>query len=150
MLTDAMSIGRQSLYDTFGDKWQLYCASLQRYADAETQAHITALRSGPHAIDGIRAMLERVIADVRLMCLGVNSICEFGRSWPELAKIHNVAKRALRTVIVRRVREAQAEGDAAPDLDPSRLPRSCPQTLPASASPPVLARATSSCRLSVN
>ncbi len=27
MLTDAMKIGRQSLYDTFGDKWQLYCAS---------------------------------------------------------------------------------------------------------------------------
>ena len=24
MLVNAMGIGRQSLYDTFGDKWQLY------------------------------------------------------------------------------------------------------------------------------
>lgn len=121
MLVQAMGIGRQSLYDTFGDKWQLYCSSVQRYASAETQAHASALRSERRAIDGLHAMVERVVTDARQACLGVNSVCEFGRSRPELAGIHDAAERALRAVIVRRVREAQAEGDVASDLDPEQV-----------------------------
>jgi TetR/AcrR family transcriptional regulator, transcriptional repressor for nem operon len=118
MLTEAMKIGRQSLYDTFGDKWKLYCASLQRYAVAETQAHIAALRSGQKAIQGLRAMVERVVVEARKPCLGVNSICEFGAARKDLSKIHAAAARTLRAAIVRRVREAQSDGDVASDLDP--------------------------------
>ena len=63
MLVDAMGIGRQSLYDTFGDKWGIYCAALRQYCQQEVSAHVTALAHAPRAIDGIRAMLERVVAD---------------------------------------------------------------------------------------
>src|SRR6266403_1816135 len=56
MLVRALGIGRQSLYDTFGDKWQIYLSSVRRYVGAETRAHVLALRSGPQAIDGIGAM----------------------------------------------------------------------------------------------
>ena len=31
MLVRAMKIGRQSLYDTFGDKWRLYRTAVRRY-----------------------------------------------------------------------------------------------------------------------
>jgi TetR/AcrR family transcriptional regulator, transcriptional repressor for nem operon len=120
MLVKAMGIGRQSLYDTFGDKWQLYRSSLQRYAFAEMQAHASALRSETRAIDGIRAMVERVIVDARHGCLGVNSICEFGCSRRELMEIHDAAARALHTAIARRIREAQAEGDVASDVVPEQ------------------------------
>src|SRR5690606_511005 len=85
MLTRAMQIGRQSLYDTFGDKWQLYCAAVRRYGERECQAHLRALKHEGKAMDGIRAMLERVVAEARQPCLGVNSISEFGGSRPELA-----------------------------------------------------------------
>lgn len=121
MLVRAMGIGRQSLYDTFGDKWQLYLASVRRYAAGETQAHVEALRNEPRAIDGVRAMIERVIADARQTCLGVNSICEFGRSRPELVEIHDDAARTINAAIVERVRQAQTEGDIAPDLDPNEV-----------------------------
>ena len=39
MLVKAMGIGRQSLYDTFGDKWQLYRSAVRRYGMAECSAH---------------------------------------------------------------------------------------------------------------
>jgi len=55
MLVGAMGIGRQSLYDSFGDKWQLYCAALRRYTTTEVQAHLQTLRREERAIDGIRA-----------------------------------------------------------------------------------------------
>jgi TetR/AcrR family transcriptional regulator, transcriptional repressor for nem operon len=118
MLVRALRIGRQSLYDTFGDKWKLYLSSMRRYIAGETQAHVLALRNEPRAIDGIGAMIDRVIADAGRSCLGVNSICEFGRSRQELAEIHDAAARTINAAIVERVREAQAEGDVTPDLDP--------------------------------
>lgn len=47
MLVDSMGIGRQSIYDTFGGKWQLYRAALRRYGSGECSAHFEALRKGP-------------------------------------------------------------------------------------------------------
>src|SRR6202166_2628716 len=59
LLVDAMGIGRQSLYATFGDKWQLYRSAVRRYGMGECAAHFVALRSGVRALDGIDAMLRR-------------------------------------------------------------------------------------------
>lgn len=117
MLVRAMGINRQSLYDTFGDKWQLYCASLRLYTNNETEAHLAALKGKARAIDGIRAMVERVVLNANQACLGVNSICEFGRARKELVHIHRSAERKLREAMIDRIHEAQAEGDLTPGLD---------------------------------
>ena len=118
MLVGAMGIGRQSLYDTFGDKWRLYCLAVRRYGMGESAAHFEALRSGVRAIDGIDAMLRRVVKTASQPCLGVGSICEFGASHPDLAEVHAPLAKTLRTAIAARVRDAQREGDVAGDLDP--------------------------------
>lgn len=118
MLVDAMGIGRQSLYDTFGDKWQLYQQALRRYVIAEVKAHRAALNSGLRAIDGIRALVERVVREAATPCLGVGSIAEFGCSRPELAEINAAADRALRAAMIERLRAAQAAGDIAEALAP--------------------------------
>ena len=65
MLVRAMKIGRQSLYDTFGDKWKLYCLAVERYSTEETNAHLVMLRNEPRAVDSIRAMMERVVENSR-------------------------------------------------------------------------------------
>ena len=46
MLVREMKIGRQSLYDTFGDKWKLYCLAVERYSDRRNQL------SPPNASEG--------------------------------------------------------------------------------------------------
>lgn len=111
MLVRAMKIGRQSLYDTFGDKWALYRLAVERYAAEETDAHIAMLRGKPRALDGIAAMMERVVATANQACLGVNSICEFGQSRPDLAEVHQAADRRLRSAASARIRQAQDAGD---------------------------------------
>ena len=121
MLVDAMKIGRQSLYDSFGDKWQLYRAAVRRYGEAECAAHLDALRGGRRAIDGIEAMLRRVVDTASQPCLGTGSICEFGTSRPDLAAERAPVANALRAAITSRVREAQAEGDISPDIDPGMI-----------------------------
>src|ERR1700722_2737706 len=111
MLVGAMGIGRQSLYDTFGDKWRLYRAAVRRYGMGECSAHFDALRSGLRALDGIDAMLRRVVETAHLPCLGVGSICEFGVSRPDLAEVHAPLARTLRDAVAARIRDAQREGD---------------------------------------
>ncbi|WP_423199350.1 HTH tetR-type domain-containing protein [Cupriavidus sp. H19C3] len=118
LLTQAMGIGRQSLYDTYGDKWRLYCLAVERYAATEADAHIAAMRSQPRALDGIAAMIERVVADAGHACLGVNSICEFGHAPADLAAIHDRAGHVIQAAIVARVTEAQAAGDLDASLAP--------------------------------
>ena len=121
MLVDAMGIGRQSLYATFGDKWQLYCSAVRRYGMGECAAHFEALRSGERAIDGIDAMLRRVVETADQPCLGTGSIYEFGASRPELMEISAPLARALRNALAGRVRDAQREGHVAKGLDPETI-----------------------------
>ncbi len=121
MLVDAMSIGRQSLYNSFGDKWQLYRSAVRRYGSTERAAHLEALRSGPRAISGIEAMLRRVVDTASQPCLGISSVCEFGISRPDLAEERLPLARALRAAVAERVREAQSEGDIPPELDPKAI-----------------------------
>lgn len=121
MLVEAMKIGRQSLYDTFGDKWRLYQAALERYCQTEGQAHIAALRAPSRAYDGLCAMVERVVADAHQACLGVGSTCEFGQSKAELNTIKVSADHVLRAAITERVRAAQSDGDVAVDLQPDEV-----------------------------
>lgn len=118
MLVDAMGIGRQSMYAAFGDKWQLYRAAVRRYGVSETAAHLDALRSGARAIDGIEAMLRRVVDTADQACLGVGSICEFGTDRPDLTDIHAALATGLRAALAGRIRDAQREGDVAVGLDP--------------------------------
>ena len=121
MLVGAMGIGRQSLYDTFGDKWQLYRSAVRRYGMGECSAHFEALSSGVRAIDGIDAMLRRVVETADQPCLGVGSICEFGVSRPDLAEAHAPLAKTLRDTIAARVRDAQRDGDVASNLDPEAV-----------------------------
>jgi AcrR family transcriptional regulator len=116
MLVDAMRIGRQSLYSAFGDKWRLYRSAVGRYSMGECAAHFEALRSAVRAIDGIEAMLRRVVETADQPCLGIGSTCEFGASRPDLTEVRAPIARTLRDTIAARVRDAQREGDVATNL----------------------------------
>lgn len=118
MLVSAMRIGRQSLYDTFGDKWRLYCEAVGRYAQGESLAHLDALNRGPKAIDGLAAMIERVVKEADQACLGVGSICEFGRNREELNALHSRAEQGLVGALSERIARAQSEGDVSASLAP--------------------------------
>ena len=61
-------------------------------------------------MDGIRAMLHRVVETAEQSCLGIGSICEFGQSRPELLALHRVADRRLKEAAISRIAEAQVDG----------------------------------------
>ena len=126
-LLEAMKIGRQSMYDTFGDKRRLYVEALRRYQLESVAGHIKRLRSMASPLAGIEALVVGVISSDRTTrekgCMGVGAICEFGNSDTELAQLRVKSGGMLRKVLVERLQDAQAAGEIGETVDIERAAR---------------------------
>jgi len=122
-LVKAMGIGRQSLYNTFGDKWQLYVEALTDYQQRSTSSHAQRLQAPASALQGFRDMLEGLAVDDdalrALGCMGVGSACEFGAAEPQLSELRAKGSTYLQSRLAKRIREGQAAGEIDPSLSAS-------------------------------
>jgi TetR/AcrR family transcriptional regulator, transcriptional repressor for nem operon len=125
-LLEAMKIGRQSMYDTFGDKRRLYVEALERYQLESVAGHIKRLRS-TSPLAGIKALVTGVIASDRATrergCMGVGAICEFGSADSELVALRGKSGGMLRQALIKRMRDAQAAGEIGKTADIERAAR---------------------------
>jgi TetR/AcrR family transcriptional regulator, transcriptional repressor for nem operon len=119
-LIGAMGVSRQSLYDTFGDKWHLYLECLQRYTADSIGEQLRALNSASSPLKGIEAHLNHAVAAALAepvpKCLGISAICEFGRSNPEVTMVGEMASRMMVSALDRRINEAKAAGEVPKDV----------------------------------
>src|SRR5258705_8447681 len=97
-LLDAMSIGRQSMYDTFGDKRALFLEALERYIGRADHVHacLPQARSVKRAIrDLFEAIANESPKEKRRGCLGVLTAVELAPHDPEIAKLLARRQRVL-------------------------------------------------------
>ena len=120
-LLDAMGISRQSLYGAFGDKRQLYLKALRRYSAGNISTLIRILNTAPSPLKGIEAALTSFADAAKdkkaTGCIGVGSICEFGRTDAEIAELNDVMADTLTAALQRRLADARAMGELPNDLD---------------------------------
>jgi TetR/AcrR family transcriptional regulator, transcriptional repressor for nem operon len=120
-LLDAMNIGRQSMYDTFGDKHRLYLEALGRYQRERVAENIERLRSTASPLAGIEAFVIGIIASDKSMrengCMGVGSISEFGNTDPELVNLRAGSGGAQHKALIERLRQAQAADEIGANVD---------------------------------
>lgn len=120
-LLTAMQIGRQSMYDSFGDKRRLYLEALARYQQGSVDGHIARLRGKQSPLAGVEAMLAGVVAEERAVrergCMGVGAVSEFGCSDPEVSRLRAASERRLRAALVARLEAARAAGELRAGLD---------------------------------
>ena len=117
----AMNIGRQSLYNAFGDKRKLYLEALEQYQQTSTASHLERLSSSASPLAGIEALLLGLIADddeVRALgCMGVGAVCEFGATDAELVALRKWVGPVLSKRLADRIREGQACGEIDASID---------------------------------
>jgi TetR/AcrR family transcriptional repressor of nem operon len=119
-LESALGVGRQSLYNAFGDKRQLFLASLDRYRRRASEA-LVALASGSKGIDAIRAYFH---ASVDMLaghgdhrgCFVARSLVDHGQHDPEVAQRCNVSNRHIQDSLAIALRTARARGEIRPDV----------------------------------
>ncbi len=120
-LLAAMEIGRQSLYNAFGDKRKLYLEALDHYQQHSISAHVERLTRGASALAGIKAMLLGVIAadaaERANGCMGVNSAAEFGAGDADVVAIRSAGAKRLKQHLLARIEQAQREREIDPRMN---------------------------------
>ena len=118
-LLDAMEIGRQSLYDTFGDKHSLFLASLSHYYQMGVESVIAQLGTPDGGLGAIEeyfeGMARRMTTKPYRSCLLINSAIELAPHDPEVATIVNRFVKQLRKGFAKALEVAEAKGEAQVD-----------------------------------
>jgi TetR/AcrR family transcriptional repressor of nem operon len=114
-LMRAMDLGRQSMYDTFGDKRALFLKALEVYVTEKVRSINVELQTPGSPLASIRRALvhfaERRDLSSTDGCMGINAICEFGMRDEDVTRIIRTAAKAQRHTLMDTLRRAQKEGE---------------------------------------
>jgi len=120
-LIKEMGIARQSLYDTFGNKRDLYLEALRSYSTGNVSALIQILREEKSPCEALKRLLlapALISREEREMgCFGINSICEFGVSDPDVVGAIEGSRVALSAAIGALIDEAKRKGEIPGNID---------------------------------
>jgi TetR/AcrR family transcriptional regulator, transcriptional repressor for nem operon len=120
-LMRVMDIGRQSMYDTFGDKRALFLRALELYVTESVQSIGVELDRKGSALSAVRNALvsfaERKDLCSSEGCMGLNAIGEFGQRDADVTRITRNAARMQRQNLMRVFARAKIEGEIDADAD---------------------------------
>jgi AcrR family transcriptional regulator len=121
MLLREMKISRQSMYDTFGDKAQLYLEALRRYYARSVTEFIRDLNVGGSPLAALEKALVRFAAwseeAMKLGCMGVGAVCEFGRDDSQINGVIDSSAATISTALEDLVRQGKSMNEIRPDAD---------------------------------
>lgn len=124
-LTRHMGIGRQSFYDTYGSKEQLYLEALRRYQEREFAGLAAILRGegSPMArlSEALAALRRRAEERGKKGCFVVSSIVEHGPSGDAAAEICRGTVEAVDAAFTGLLEEARERGELPGDVEPADL-----------------------------
>jgi AcrR family transcriptional regulator len=116
-----MDIGRQSMYDTFGDKRALFLRALELYVTESVQAIGIELDRNGSALSAVRNALlsfaERKDLSSSEGCMGLNAIGEFGQRDADVTRITRNAARMQRQNLMKVFARAKIQGELDADAD---------------------------------
>jgi TetR/AcrR family transcriptional repressor of nem operon len=127
-LLEHVGIGRQSLYDTFGDKRSLFLATLDHYFRTRGGPILAQLRAPGSPMENIQQvfrMWEKMAEDTHFCrCLIGNSAAEMAYTDTEIAERIAEYVRALEDAFCDAVTRARERGEIASVHDPRDVARS--------------------------
>jgi AcrR family transcriptional regulator len=116
-----MGVGRQSMYDTFGDKRALFLTALETYVTQSVQSINAELEKPGSAISALQSALasfaERNDLSSAEGCMGLNAISEFGQRDAEVTRITRKAASVQRQTLMHVLERAKKQGELSPDAD---------------------------------
>ena len=120
-LLKGMKIGRQSMYDTFGDKQSLFLESLRCYHKLDNKNFFDHLGDNPsplQVIHGFLAIFTRRSAEENARgCMGINATTAFGNSQPEVTALARNTATNVETLLAGLVEAAKARGELSKTLN---------------------------------
>ena len=117
-----LGLGRQSLYNTYGDKRNLFLRAMQRYTERNRSEAVAPLLASDASLDAIRLHFEGLVGFLtpsgpRRACLVTNSILELGERDVDVAKRCSANQRAVRGGFEHALKNAVKLGELPEDFD---------------------------------
>lgn len=121
-----MALGRQSVYNTFGDKESLFAEALTHYGRTMLRPMIDLLDSpgsGLANVETVLAMWNERAQCHSEGCLMANSIAEFGMKEPKISKALAGMLAEMEAAFYRALKRAEEDGELPTGRDPRALAR---------------------------
>ncbi len=127
-VVDCLGISRSSLYDTFGDKRQLYLAALGRYRSQMAGALLQTVQNATLVMPTLSQLFEIAVHESladRLTkgCFMVNSSVELAPHDPEVARIVKANLEDIEEAFYQLIRKGQQQGEVTSKHDARALAR---------------------------
>lgn len=123
MLLNAMGLSRQSMYDTFGTKRDLFLQALRTYNKENADRIIQDLNRPVEPLMALECALQGFVERSRrypnASCLSVQAICEFGLRDREIMSIGSIERSSLLGAFTRVIESGQANGSIRSNIEPS-------------------------------
>jgi len=125
-LLDTMKLSKSSLYQTYGNKHELFQQCINHYR----KTMVSEMKQGLEQAKNGRLFIETVfysIADETCLengaigCLVMNSATEFANTDKEISGLIAKATKEFTSVFITAIKQAQAQGDITKDKDPKSL-----------------------------
>jgi TetR/AcrR family transcriptional repressor of nem operon len=124
-LLQAMQISRQSCYNTFGEKRELFLRAMKHYGDTALTSVCAQMSKPGSPLGNVRGFLEGNASCAckpgARGCMVVNSIVEFGADDPEVSKILRRMVTRLEGAIEKALVAAKEIGEISDSADPKQL-----------------------------
>jgi TetR/AcrR family transcriptional regulator, transcriptional repressor for nem operon len=127
-VVDGLGLSRSSIYETFGDKRQLFLEALRKYQ----REGLEALEEDINTTSDIRLALAKVFQSVlpesndsplQKGCFMVNSAVELASQDPEIAEIVRVNRLEVEDILCKAIEKGQQSGQLAATLAPRSIAR---------------------------
>ena len=127
-VVDCLGISRSSLYDTFGDKRQLYLAALDRYRTRMAGALLQTVQRATAVLPTVEQLFEMAVQEslasqLTKGCFMVNSAVELAPHDPEVARIVKANMEDIEEAFYQLIRKGQQQGEIPPKHDARALAR---------------------------
>ena len=126
-LVSVTGLHKGSLYQAFGDKHSLFIQTLNRYLQNVRHHKNQILESAATPLGGIRAVLHGFIdmsekdSDCPQGCMAVKMLVEMAPHDSEVQRIMDDHKKGMRSSLVSRVAQAQANGELGTEKSPEMI-----------------------------
>ena len=120
-LMRVMNVGRQSMYDTFGDKRALFLKALKMYVTESIHSITVELERPGSSLSAVQNALttfaERKDLSTAEGCMGLNAIGEFGQRDADVTRITHNGAGVLRQTLMRVLTRAKNQGELSSDAN---------------------------------
>lgn len=120
-LVDTMGLNRGSIYDTYGDKHNLFLMCLKSYSDRVLDDYVQTMDAAKSPMKAIEKIIKRAAArtiEEGRTCMGVKSAFELASVDEAVHAILKDNTSSIVTVLKDLIRKAQKEGEISAKRDP--------------------------------